>query len=215
MDIYPNIYPQVNQGFQDETDGGDIHRDKIDYRLSEIARLRDYLERESRERTNVYRKYNKAIRVLDGIDLCSAGISVAMGCATTAMLVSVVGSAVNPILLGCSAAAGLLGAATKVSTRNKAQKHDQIRQLADAKFNSISVLVSKALEDGCVSQEQFKGIVDEFARYNDLKTEIREKAANKKKTVLEVDESKKQDYIEMGRAAARKFFMKKIGAGSS
>ena len=210
---YPNIYPTApNNEFQkDDVDGGGIPRDRMDYRLSEIARIRDYLERESRERERVYKKYNKAIKVFDTIDLSCTAISIITGTSGTVTLLSIAGSIVSPILLSCSATTSLIGGASKICSRRllkKARKHDKIKQLADSKFNSVSVLISQALDDGCISQEQFRSIVAELNRYDELKRQIREKA---KKTKPEIDGNTKEEWIEIGRSQARKSIMKKIG----
>ena len=48
----------------------------------------------------------------------------------------------------------------------KAQKHYEIKTLGESKLNSIKGLISKALNDGQISDEEFKTVLDE---YNELK----------------------------------------------
>jgi len=44
----------------------------------------------------------------------------------------------------------------------KAEKHHKIKLLADKKFNVISDVVSKALDDGTISDEEFSLVLSEL-----------------------------------------------------
>ena len=117
--------------------------------------------------------------------------------------------------MGIAAGCRLLGAGTKVATRRlrvKAKKHDQIRVLVQSKLHSIADIVSKALEDGQISHDEFQLVVKEVQGYHTMKKEMR--AGGQKKS-LELDETTRRELIETGREAARHSFMQKIGAGSS
>ena len=61
----------------------------------------------------------------------------------------------------------------------KTKKHDQIRTLADAKLNTIDEYVSKAIEDGDISHEEFVLINSELKRFNEMKEKIRAKTSTK------------------------------------
>ena len=52
---------------------------------------------------------------------------------------------------------------------SKAQKHNKIKAIADGKINSIKDLISKALQDGQISDDEFKMVLCELEKYNDLK----------------------------------------------
>ena len=54
-------------------------------------------------------------------------------------------------------------------TRNKKKKHDKILMLAKSKLNSIETLISKALNDMEVSQEEFITILKEKDKYERTK----------------------------------------------
>ena len=59
-------------------------------------------------------------------------------------------------------------------TRNqKRRKHTRVATVASTKLNSITDLISHALEDGHISTEEFKLVVVEFERYNALKAAAR------------------------------------------
>jgi len=55
----------------------------------------------------------------------------------------------------------------------KAKKHDKIKTLAESKLDSISALVSKAIEDAHISHQEYQFILKEVEHYRS----IREKSA--------------------------------------
>ena len=57
----------------------------------------------------------------------------------------------------------------------EAQKHYEIKTLGTSKSNSIKNLVSKALNDGQLSKQEFKIVLDEMDRYNDFECEMHTK----------------------------------------
>ena len=84
-----------------------------------------------------------------------------------------------PVAVGLQAGAivcGMLGAGGKFIGRRlwvKARKHDQIRVLAVSKLNSIADRILAALTDNKISEEEFRLILSEVDKYNQLKAEIR------------------------------------------
>ena len=58
-------------------------------------------------------------------------------------------------------------------TRNKKKKHSKIIMLATSKLNSIETLMSQALIDIEISHEEFKTIVNEKQKYDQMKEGIR------------------------------------------
>ena len=57
-------------------------------------------------------------------------------------------------------------------TRKKKKKHSKIIKLAKSKLNSIESLMSQALIDLDISHEEFKRIVDEKEKYDQMKESI-------------------------------------------
>ena len=84
-----------------------------------------------------------------------------------------------PVAIGLQAGAivcGLLGAGGKLVGRRlqaKARKHDLIRGLAESKLNTIADRISVALNDDKITEEEFRPILSEVNKYNQMKTEIR------------------------------------------
>ena len=58
-------------------------------------------------------------------------------------------------------------------TRKKKKKHNKIVMLAKSKLNSIEALMSQALIDLDISDEEFKIIVNEKEKYEQTKENIR------------------------------------------
>ena len=71
------------------------------------------------------------------------------------------------------------GAASK-RLSHKVSKHEQTVSLAKAKVNTIHDLVSKALKDNTISDQEFSLILSEVDKFEKLKLEIRQK--NRKDT---------------------------------
>ena len=92
----------------------------------------------------------------------------------------------------------------------KVKKHCEIRVLEASKLNTISDHVSRALMDGVISDDEFKLIVEELQKNDQLKAEIR--AGSRKKQTATLDEETKNALVQRGRDEARAAFMKKLGA---
>ena len=80
-----------------------------------------------------------------------------------------------PVAIGIQAGTvvcGLLGASGKVLGRRlqaKATKHNQIRALAESKLNSVADRIAAALTDDKISDEEFRRILSEIDKYNQMK----------------------------------------------
>ena len=68
---------------------------------------------------------------------------------------------------------GFGSASKKLS--HKVSKHEQTVSLAKAKVNTIHDLVSKALKDNAISDQEFSLILSEVDKFEKLKLEIRQK----------------------------------------
>ena len=67
---------------------------------------------------------------------------------------------------------------------SKAPKHYEIKTLADSKLNSIKNLISKALNDEQISEQEFKIILEELDKYNDLKEKTHSKQSGFSETEI-------------------------------
>ena len=84
-----------------------------------------------------------------------------------------------PVAIGLQAGAivcGLLGAGGKLVGRRlqaKAKEHDLIRGLAESKLYTIADRISVAPNDDKITEEEFRLILSEIKKYNQMKAEIR------------------------------------------
>ena len=140
------------------------------------AEVRARLEKERDFRASLYKKYRRGANVVDGLD---TGLSVAgatMAATGVRLLMTIIAT---PIAIGLQAgeiASGLLGAGGRFiypKLEAKARKHDQIRVLAVSKLHSIADRISTALTDDKISEEEFRLILSEVDKYDQMKAEIR------------------------------------------
>ena len=139
--------------------------DGQNYRLQKISEIEKQLITERDARKTLYKKYKRGINITDGVD--SALIS-------ASVIIAGVGLAV-PIMLPLEIVAivcGCMGVCVKFLRRklmSKTQKHYEIKTLGESKLNSIKSLISAALNDGQISDQEFKTVLDEQNKYNELK----------------------------------------------
>ena len=217
VDEYPNLYPSLNEpvDLQDAIDRVFESEIVIDYRLTQVARLKDQLKTELDSREALYKKYRRAVNIVDAVDVGATATGIILGGVGTGLLATLIAAPAVPIIMGAAAGCALISAGTKVATRRlrlKARKHDQVRVLAESKLNSIADLVSKALEDGEISHEEFQAVVNEAQRYHDMKKRVQ---VGTQKKIVELDKATEKALIEQGRKEARNSFMNKIGVGNS
>ena len=162
----------------------------------------------------MHKKYRRGINILDGFDTALLTACIETGISGVGLLSTVIAA---PVVLGLEIAAlscGVLGVTGKFVGRRlavKANKHDEIRVLAESKLNTITDHVSRALMDGIISDEEFRLIVDEVSKYNQIKAEIGA-GARKAHATITLDEEIKNSLIQKGRDEARASFLKKLGA---
>ena len=181
------------------------------YRLQEISRIREHLEAEREKRAQLEKKYRRASNILNGCDTTLLLISALTGVGGVGLLSTIVAAPVVISLEATALLCGVVGAAGKVVGRRlKVKKHCEIRVLAASKLNTISDHVSRALMDGVISDDEFKLIVKELQKYDQLKAEIR--AGSRKKQTATLDEETKNARVQRGRDEARAVFMKKLGS---
>ena len=165
--------------------------DVQNYRLQKISEIEKQLLTERDARKALYKKYKRGINITDGVD--TALIS-------TSVIMAGVGLAV-PVMLPLEIVAivcGCMGVCVKLLRRklmSMTQKHYEIRTLGESKLNSIKSLISTALNDGQISEQEFKIVLDELNKYNDLKDKTHAKQSG-------LSGQEKNKLIEEGKAQA-------------
>ena len=78
----------------------------------------------------------------------------------------------------------------------KPEKHDAIKLLAQSKLDSITNIISQAMQDGDISPAEFQKVLQEVKKYRKLKADIRNQAKAK---VKEITKEQLEDILEQGR----------------
>ena len=101
----------------------------------------------------------------------------------------------------CTGVLSMVGKYASKKLVLKAQKHEKITVLVEAKLNSTSTLISKALNDGSISDQEFSLIMSEFSKFQEMKNDI------KTKTREQIRQETNNILIEQGRREARESFV--------
>ena len=169
------LYPQLHNG--------------NNFRLSKSCKVLEDLEREIVHYENVRKKYNRARSVFAQVGAATGFLSVVFSAGGLSTGLTGVGL---PIGISLGALGGIFGIASigcglaLKRLSSKVNKHDQTVALAKAKTNTVSGLVSKALTDNEVSDNEFALIIAEKEKFNSLKRGIRQKYRKEEEKKLDV-----------------------------
>ena len=122
------------------------------------------------------KKLNEYIAPFGYIDKTLIVLSAASGGISIISFTSVIGIPAGigsaGFIIAFSLATGIIKKLLKV-TRKKRKKHNKIVMPAKSKLNSIETLMSQALIDLEISHEEFKTIVNEKEKYEQMKESIK------------------------------------------
>ena len=200
-----NIYPVLPGSAppEENTSGPSEGAIGHNYRIRKISEVQRSLEEERVKRYNLSKKYYRGVKVINNVDAVLTTTSMGLGVAGVGLLSTVVLTPVVLAMEGVAIGAGLLSVIGKYATKKmsiKAKKHERIQILAEAKLNSINDQISKALNDGNISEEEFSLIISELTKFQAVKQNI-------KTTSREVlDDETRTSLIEQGRREARENF---------
>lgn len=173
------------------------------YRLQKINEIQEIIEKERDKRAALSSKYRRSVNVIGAINAALVLAAMGFGASGIAIFTTIIAAPVAASLGGLALAATpliLVGVQVNKKLSLKREKHEKIKTLADAKLSTISDLVSKALTDGYISDEEFSLILRELEKFNDKKEEI----TTKIKTAI--DEEKKQSLINRWKSRISKKF---------
>ena len=148
----------------DETDGKDGHI----YRLTKIDEIQEILIAERDKRNEFSIKYNRGVNIISVIDSCLGVTAIGLGITGVSLLSTIVAA---PAVIGMEAASIFMRLLRFVGSRAfkkmslKIEKHEKIAMLAVSTLNTISSLISKALSDNSISDEEYSLILLEFETF--------------------------------------------------
>ena len=181
------------------------------YRLQQITRIQADLTREAEKRASLCKKYRRGLNVVDGTDVALATAGAMLGIGGVCLLSTVVAVPLAVGLeLGSLGCAGLcvIGKGAGRRLTHKYVKHRRIETIARAKLNTISDIVSKSLADGNISDIEYRLVLDELRKFEDLKREAHDKKAPSPENM---DELRKKLLAE-GRKEALTELVKKLSS---
>ena len=150
--------------------------DQTKFRLNEINKIKDYFNSEVQEREAISKKLSRFVASLEYMDKILILLSAASGGVSIISHLSVIGIPAGIIsssfTLLFSLTTGIIKKLLK-ETRKKKKKHSKIIMLSKSKLNSIETLMSQALTDLDLSHEEFKTIVNEKEKCDQMKEFIR------------------------------------------
>ena len=83
----------------------------------------------------------------------------------------------------------------------KQGKHDAIMLLAQSKLDSITDIISQAMQDGDISPTEFHKVLQEVEKYRKLKADIRNRTKAK---VKQIEKEQQEEIFEQGRKEGKK-----------
>ena len=148
-------------------------KNKDAFRLATIntrlASLTDRIERDREKLTKKRRRHKKLVRA----NVILTGVGVACSTAGGALSGTGVGVMVGGPAIGVGAVCGLGALITlRLCKTSNHELYQQLVTLGQAKLSFLQKLVSKALSDESVSEEQFGEIIDEFAAYESERSKL-------------------------------------------
>ena len=138
----------------DETDGNDGHI----YRLKKIDQMQEILISEGDKRNELSTKYYRGVNIIGVIDNCLGVTAIGLGINGVGLLSTIVAARA---VIGMEAVTIVMGLLRVVGNRAikkmslKVEKHEKIAMLAVSALNTISTLISKALSDDSISDEDY------------------------------------------------------------
>ena len=146
--------------------------DQTKFRLNEINKIKDYFNSKIQERKIMNKKLCKYIAAFDYIENTLIVLSATSGGISIIYFTSAIGIPVGiasaSFTLLFSLTTGIIKKLLKI-TRKKKKNHNKNAMLAKSKLNSIKTLMSQASIDVDISHEEFKTIVYETEKYEQMK----------------------------------------------
>ena len=158
------------------------------FRLKQIREIRSQLENEAETRGRLRRRYKALYNTVHYIGVGSSLTAIASTTAALVSLSTVIG-ALPALPLGIVAITtgviGILSSGISKVVLKKTEKHERIKLVALSKLSSVGDLVSRALADEKISDEEFRVILNEMESYREHKSQIRTGVRNELSTERE------------------------------
>ena len=142
-------------------------------------KIQEILIAERDKRNELCTKYNRGVNIIAVIDNCLGVTATVLGITGVGLFSTIVAA---PAVIGMEAVTTFMGLLRVVGNRAikkmslKEEKHEKIVMLAVSALNTISSLISKALSDDSISDEEYSLILLEFETFTRKKEDRRIKS---------------------------------------
>ena len=203
--IYPIIEPTAPTSDQEDSQS---------YRLNKIDEAQKFLRSETETRDKLAKQFKRQASATMVSDTSVITAITVIEAASIATLTTGVGLPISIVFASTGHLLGIGSAIIHKSQKifeSKAKKHEKIKTLAESKLDTISSLVSKAIEDANISHEEYLFILKEIEHYREMKQEIRTKS---KKAANKITAEQREAILAQGRKEGKQDFLRKIAATS-
>ena len=207
MSYSKKIYPEIPSAPPDD--------DSQVYRLKKIDELEKFLRDEINTRDSLTKRFKRRATATSISDTSVITAITALEVASIVTLTTGIGMPISVVLASTGLLLGIGSAVihkTHLVFASKAKKHDKIKTIAESKLDTISGIVSKAIEDSHISHQEYQLILKEVERYRVIKEQIRTKS---KKTTDAITAEQREDILSQGREEGKQAFLRKIAASSA
>ncbi len=172
-----NVYPNVKNS--NENNSID-HQDPSvkTFRLNAITQMQRDLEGELEKYSRTKRKYSSVFNAISYVNAGTGIVSGGLSATAVGLLATGVGAPVAVPLGGVSIFLGLCTIASSAfnkKIKTKVQKHTAIVQLITAKLSSFRLIISKALQDSNITDEEFNRLQADYDDYKRQKFDLQKK----------------------------------------
>ena len=173
--------------------------DDESYRLKKIDELEKFLRSEVESRDKLTKRFKRRATASTISDTSVIAAITALEVASIVTLTTGIGMPISVVLASTGLLLGLGSGIIHKTQKifdSKAKKHDKIKTLAESKLDTISGLVSKAVEDSHIDHQEYQLILKEVEHYRTMKEEIRTKS---KKTTDAITTEQREAILAQGR----------------
>ena len=142
--------------------------------------IQEMLTTERDKRNELSTKYSRGVNIIRVIDTYLGVTAIWLSITGVGLLSTIVAASAVIGMEAVSIVIGLLrvvgNQATKMLSFKIQKKSEKIAMLAVSALNTISSLISKALSDDSISDEEYSLILLEFETFTQMKEDLREKS---------------------------------------
>ena len=148
------------------------------FRLTNITQMQKDLEHDLATYSRTKRKYSSLFNAVNYMSTGTAVLGSVLSGTSVGLFATGVGSVAAIPLAGVSAFFGICSISAGLSIKKvdrKLQKHTAMVQLITAKLSSFRLLISKALQDSTISDDEFNNLQTDYDDYKRQKFELQKK----------------------------------------